>query len=454
MENPVIQPVEFVPAGVQHLNGGINAIRDWFGEQKETFIKLTAGIAVGAIAVAGCARQSEVVTAGPVVSKSSEAVEQPAPDNFDTSGVLGVIEAAQQQEEDLQALKEALTVKTTDPELECATIVEKAGGKTVKRKDDTLVPAQSIGAFESVNPEDPAKRAWSDAIDTPFLADQSDKDALLNELQVEICENPLVGEMVANYFANLEVGGVKVVDLNEEWLKDSVGPAEDINDKAAQRTPYMGEDPLSLTDEQSAEQVDANLKYQQFALYLNTMLGRFNNQGKQDGGVTNMNFHLAGNGLAVGKGYPEMELNPNQYDASGELGVLKFDITSKGQDYCIKMFGVNLKDKRIDDFVCEVPEVPAPEVVPGQPNVPGRPSTPTTGGTGGPNPTTPEGYPTTTVWVGPKTATTIGQGGSPTTLGPTPEGPATTSTTAAPVTQPTYVPPVGSPTTLTPPGEG
>jgi hypothetical protein len=315
----------------------------------------------------------------------------------------------------LEERKRALTIDTVDQN-GCVDKVKAANAKATDENDKVLVvPSKdgrksiieikrdNIGALLPVDPANPKMRAFSDAIDTPFLADKSDKEALMAELQLEVCQNPLFGTMVANEFANMQIGDVKVVELNP-WLKGYEGDPSTINDKAKEFMPLMDtdKDPKDI----SAAEVDVadaqNIKYQELANYLNTMLGRFQNNGNQDAGRTSFNYHLDDFGLQV-KGLPEISLNDVQYDANAPLSAITLTLTRKDGG-CDAEVGFNLWDKRAEafhpNFKCEEETPPADTTDTTTPNTntggPGTP--PATRRPNGPTPSTPTatttpGYP-------------------------------------------------------------
>ncbi len=398
-------------------------------------VRATAVVAAMAAGAVACGSATSVETMTPVSATSA-------------SRTNGTEVASAPTPEDLQALKDALTVQTVDGQA-CVDMVEKAGGKVVTPKDGKkVIPAQSIGALEGVDPANPAKRAWSDAVDTRFLADKSDKEAMLAELQLEICENPLFGAMVANEFANMQVGDEKVVVLNP-WLAQFAGPADQINDRAAEFIPLMDRDALSVTNDEAKDAIQKNYQYQDVANHLNTLLTRFQNDGNQEMGMTTFNYHLTADGLQV-NGLPEISLNPDQYIANGEVSALVLELTRK-PGICVAKIGFNVMDKRAEGFECEVtPQTTVPPTGGGNPTppsatTPNHPTTPTT-----PNHSTP---PTTP--LGPKSNPHPPvSGGAPTTVEAPVPGPSTPTTSQAPekptTTQTTIKSTVPN---TTPPGE-
>ncbi len=279
-------------------------------------------------------------------------------DNGGESAPAGA-DGGEASDADWQAIRDALTISSTNPDIDCAVIVEKAGGQVRTTPDNKKVITPQIGALLPVDPSNPTMRRWGDNLDSPYLADKANKEALLAETQLAICEDPLFGETVANMFANMQVGDVKVVDLNP-WLQEAAGAPEDINDKAAKFVPLLDTGGQSVTEEQVKQSAEVNLQYQQLANLLNTMLTRFQNNGNQDAGWTTFNYHLDADGMDVG-GLPEVTLNPEQYIANGDASALVLELTKK-PGICVLKIGFNITDKRPEGFECAVPEeVPAPE---------------------------------------------------------------------------------------------
>ncbi len=369
-------------------------VADWASDHKEGIIKKTAILAagfMGVTAVAACGSSSEEKTAA---------------------------------QSDMDALRAALTVKDTDPSVDCVELVNTHGGETVETEKGTVI-VFDVGAKKGVEAWNPELRQWSDAISTPLTAPEADKAGLLKEIQASICEDPLLGETVANMFANMQVGELKVVDLNK-WLQGSAGSADQINDRAAAYNPALN---ASSSDEEFEAARDKNFEWQDKAEHLNTLLKRFQNNGVEKGITTTLNYNLAGDGLSI-DGLPEVQVNPEQYQADA----ITLVINRKGLSDCIVKIGFNVGDQRPETFECAAPPAPTPEVpeTPDQPDQPHKPGTTVT--TGKPGTTT------TTEWTPPKgPAHPPVPGGPPTTVEAPKPGPdhPTTSTTAAPTTSTT-----------------
>ena len=328
---------------------------------------------------------------------------------------------------------EALTVTTVN--VNCADVVVAHGGSTVADGGQTLIRFKDrIGALQGTPP-----RLWNDALDTPYVA--TDPQKMLEETQAKICENPLYGVTIANWFANMSVGDVHVVDLNTNWLTPFKGDAGQINDQAAS---YMLLDVANPTDQQKQTAVTQNIAWQNVAERLGTLLNRFKVVGVQALPST-LNYHLAGGGVSAGQ-LPEVGLNPAQENLPALILALYF----KGQCIPQKIIGLNTGDKRPEEFALPVCETPAPTTTaappgttpPPPPEVCKHNCTPSTT----PPPTTicttGKCVPPTTTPPPPTTTT------PPTTVPPTTTTPPTTICTSGKCSPPTTTPP--PPTTAAP----
>ncbi|MFA5003773.1 MAG: hypothetical protein WC498_00640 [Candidatus Saccharimonadales bacterium] len=297
------------------------------------------------------------------------------------------------------AVINALTVKTVN--VDCSTLV-----KTVKDGKATLV-VYDVGALKSVPP-----RKWSDALSTP-LGGNSPPGKLKSQ-KAAVCNDPELGVSVANMFANLNVGGVNVGDLNP-WLSPYKGSATQVNDKAAEFIPLL--DVSNPSKAQSQNAVQKNVEYQALAARLDTLIGRFSLLGVKSM-KSSQNWHLVAGGLAVG-GLPEVGLNPNQEN----LPALILQVTEKGACAPLKVIGFNVGDKRPEVFptpTCKSPQHKQGKV----------PSTPTTPNAPRTTPTVPGNTPSTPRSTAPSTSHT-----TPST--PPPSTPTRTSKNGDPTGQPT-----------------
>lgn len=230
-------------------------------------------------------------------------------------------------------LIELLTVNTTT--VNCADLVGE--GNSTNTEDGNTVIKFDVGALKPVALNG---RAWSDAISTPVLSDKP-ADAL-KEIQTAICRDPLLGASVAHLLANLTVGGVKVVDIND-WLKPFTVNADQINDLGAGFIPLL--DIKAPTSEQLTAAINQNLSYQELAEKLGTLLTRFKVVGIQSEKST-LNYHLDAAGLVVGK-LPEVAINAKQEN----LPALVLEATVKPGN-CLVSIGFNTGDKRPEVFGC------------------------------------------------------------------------------------------------------
>jgi hypothetical protein len=340
------------------------------------------------------------------------------------------------------------------PAVDCVQIVQIAATGEIVNLGTSSSPNYGvkphIGANDGLAANGAGDRLWSDSLEGP-LSNPNDKNLSIAQIEATVCEDPLYGVTLGNMFANMEVDGVKVIDLNP-WLSaehfDASAPDNQINDVADSYFP--------LKEQNGAEQetTESNAQYQQFAEKLVTLIQRFENDGRATH-PTILNYHLSSEGLVAG-GTPEVSLNEDQYNADG----IWLRLTKKSGG-CFVEIGFNVGDQRPEETnLCEVPTTPTTEAqghpTTTQPNV----HVPTT-----------EKVPTTTVTTGPHGSTTtsttfIGAKQNPhppvttpntpnttvppdTESGPTP----TTSTTEAPstTTQPT-VPASTSTSTTAPQG--
>ena len=207
------------------------------------------------------------------------------------------------------------------------------------QKDSNGLVAFDIGALKPVGD---SGRKWSDAVSTPFKETAPAK--INDELAQAICHDPLMGSMVANYFANLKLGDFEVASVNP-WLNEFKGDAAKvINVKAAS---YIG---LLNVQNPSADQVTKaaarNNDYQQLAAKAVTLLTKYAG-GDVNADMSETNYHLMGGGLAADN-LPAVGLNDKQEN----LPALQLVLTQKGQDVCLDKIGFNTGDKRLESFKC------------------------------------------------------------------------------------------------------
>jgi hypothetical protein len=242
------------------------------------------------------------------------------------------------------ALIDILTVKTVN--VDCVNVLNANGGST-RAVDGKTYVVYDIGALKPVPP-----RKWSDAISTPMKG--KSPPTKREYTQAEVCQNPHYGVTLANFFANLNVDGVNIGDLNP-WLAPYKGSPKTVNDKAAAFMPLL--DVSNASEEQANKAAQKNLEYQEFAAKLDTLLGRFKLDGvKRLKSV--MNLHLVAGGLKVG-GLPEVGINRHQE----HLPALVLSVTLKGACAPAKVIGINTGDMRPEVFAtptCKTPSTSTP----------------------------------------------------------------------------------------------
>jgi hypothetical protein len=248
---------------------------------------------------------------------------------------------------------DAATVKA----LTVTTVPEKALCKT----DGNGLVAYDIGSLKPVGKDG---RTWSDSVELPFTTTKS-ADRLAEVFHTN-CVNPDYGVMNANFFANMTLGDVKVVDLNP-WLKPYQGDgAKVINTKAAEFIPLLNV--KNPTDAQVTEAVKKNKEYQELAAKVNTLLSKFSLAG-QHSEPSIKNYHLLAGGLSAGT-LPAIGLNDKQESLPAEQLVL----TNKGRGTCFAKIGYNTGDRRAEQFSCSTYKPP-----PGSTPTPGPSTTPKPG---------------------------------------------------------------------------
>jgi hypothetical protein len=342
------------------------------------------------------------------------------------------------------ALERELTVSLDSSNANCVKIVEAADphANTDGSIYDGMVTPR-IGAEDGLAANSQGGRLWSDAIEDP-LPSPENAGLSLTDIEATICRDPLLGDTVANEFATMEIGDVKVVNLNS-WLKpydfDASQPENKIATEASSFFPTVDGTSISETNQSNAD-------YEQLAENLITLLDRFQNTGEATN-FTTFNYVLSGGDLVADE-MPQVYLNPEQYDAQAIWLTL-----TKKTGGCYVQIGFNVGDQRPEGTdVCATP--PAAPGTPVKPAAPGTPNhyIPPTGRT---YPTSPNTAPTapSTSWIGPKQdAHPPVPGGEATTIppdqkgGPTP----TTETTAPPETTQPTTPASTSTSTSTPAG--
>lgn len=336
-----------------------------------------------------------------------------------------------------QDVLDALTVQTVDVE-KCIELV------TVARS--TGVIPYKVGALELPAPQGP--RLWNDALSVPLTGTES--AAMLQEAQVSICEDPLLGATWGHFFSQMEVGGYKLLDLNP-WLEVFDVPEDQINDIAVGFIPLL--DVRDPSNALKARAVVKNREWAELAAKLVTLMERFM-LSQVESRTTILNYHLVAGGLTVASGLPEVGLNPNQESEPS----LVLSVTEKGACVPIKVIGINVGDRRPVEFgvppcippVVSTTTVPRPTPTTTPPHVTTTTTPPTTtvpcpSGKCDPGTTVPPS-PETTV---PRTTTTQ-PASAPTTVQ---AGPGATNTSVPPTTvaPPATVPNTAPPSVVPPP---
>jgi hypothetical protein len=359
---------EHIPKSVELLNGAfrngvdvvshaVDTAADWVSEHVSVPKRAVAVIVVGGLALAGCGSSSNGKT--------------------NTTGTTEATANTIMSPQDLQAIKDLMTVSAKDSATvpSCVELVTEAGVHTSPYTDQDgnvhniympIIGAEKTMAQGNIS---------TDAMSTPMTAEKTDPAAMLKEIQTAICEDPLLAGATLKMFANMEVGGVKVIDLNQ-WLQPWAGDTTNINDEANNFVPPAPVNPGSVTDAEARTAAQDSINWQPIAQNLNELLARFRNDGDQTG-MTTFNFHLDGEGVQVG-GLPEVALNMDQMNAEH----LQLTLIRK-PDTCVLVIGFNVGDKRPEGFECVAPGTPPPtENTPGKPGKPGTPGShpPTTTG--------------------------------------------------------------------------
>lgn len=216
----------------------------------------------------------------------------------------------------------------------------------------------------------PDLRKWSDSPSTPFKA--TDPAGMLAEVKQHVCEDPVFGSMVENYFANLKLGTFAVRSKNK-WLDNFAGdPTTVIARQAGYYLPLRNVAPKDVTATQAADAAAKNKAWQGLAAKANTLLSKFHLDGVK-ALQSILNYHVAGGNLVAG--IPVIELNSNQEDLPALI--LGLDEKAIG---CEALMGFNKADERLEEFSCASQPSPGPST-PGTPTHPG--TTPPGGCTSG-----------------------------------------------------------------------
>ena len=229
------------------------------------------------------------------------------------------------------------------------------------------------------------QRKWSYSPQTPFVS--TDPAGMLAEVQKAVCNDPVFGSMVANYFANLKLGTDAVVDFNP-WLKPFAGdPKIVVAERAGYYLPLRNVDPKNVTSAQAADAAAKNKEWQGVANLVNTLLSRPHLAGVH-AELSVLSYRVAVGNLIAG--IPVIELSPTQESLPALILVV-----DEKQVGCILRMGFNTGDKRVEQFACTTPRIPGTPTTPGTPTHPGTP----------PGTTPPGGCTTNCVTTPPTTST-------------------------------------------------
>jgi hypothetical protein len=247
--------------------------------------------------------------------------------------------------------------------------------------------------FSRNSMSDTKAREWGNSVSTPFKA--TDKDAQFKELVSEICVNPVLGDAYIQALTDAQIGSFSVAQANP-WMRE-------FTDKS------KGGLAVWLTHKASDTKGNyvtgtSTGNYQYYAQMTNAVLYVLDNQGTKTA-TSKVNWPLGG---LAGDALPRVvkEAKPNKQES---LPFMALTFTEKGQN-CPYVLGVNVKDKRPENFDCTkakkiAPPTPTrrkPPVIP-----PGHPTPSTTPTKPGHSPS-----PSTTPSKPPKTCPS-GQTGTP-----------------------------------------
>lgn len=288
----------------------------------EQFIEHKREIAAGLVLTFGAAACAESATIGDNAA-SVDGTEIVNPSTTELS------------QSERSELADLLTVHASDESLfDCGTDVDPDTVEFGELADGTKILLPKILSTLPTDSQswDQDHKYTSDSVANPISFENLfDKNDALREFQSSVCEGVDIASMTANYFANLEVDGTKVIDLNP-WLEGYEGEASVINDNAADLMPqYLDAD---ATDEEIETAYSA---HQELAGKLNTLMERFDNVGIREDITTTFNYALDGGGILQVGEIPEFIENDKQY--TGKFIVFK--LTAK-DGRCYKAMLVNV----------------------------------------------------------------------------------------------------------------
>lgn len=259
-------------------------------------------------------------------------------------------------------------------------------------KPGELLPdAAKCGTDDKFNQNsmpDTKGRLWDNSVSTPFKS--TDKDAQFKELVSEICVNPVLGDAYAQALGDAKISDFSVMEANP-WLSDFLQKSHTKDGLEVWLTHKVND----------SKTIYVTKPYRDDAQMINALLIVLDNQGTKTATST-VNWPL---GSLVADTLPRAhkETKPNKQES---LPFMALTFTEKGGT-CPYVLGVNLKDKRPENFDCKkakeiAPPTPTkrkpPVITPSHPtSTPTRPGhTPTHPST--PTPTPTHSTPGTCVW--------------------------------------------------------
>lgn len=187
---------------------------------------------------------------------------------------------------------------------------------------------------------------YGDAVRTPLP-----KGVKLGDVQRYVCEDPIFGSMVANYFANL---GNLADQPGNEPVKEFKGKNWAKLKKSAQSYIPLLNNP-SPSDEEVEEARQRNKDWQLVASTVNTMLAAYKAKGR----VTERSVLNYTAERRAGDGVPVIKLNKFQES----LPAFALEIRGKAGN-CISRIGFNFGDGRLEQLSCVKPKAPPVTIPP------------------------------------------------------------------------------------------
>jgi hypothetical protein len=189
------------------------------------------------------------------------------------------------------------------------------------------------------------QRGWGNSVSTPFKS--TDKDAQFKELISEICVNPVLGDAYIQALTDAKIGDFSVAQANP-WMKEFADKSGTKDGLKVWLTHKASDTKgLYVTDTDTGH-------YQYYAQMTNAVLYVLDNQGTKTA-TSKVNWPL---GDLVADTLPRVhkEANPKKQE---NLPFMALTFTEKDQD-CPYVLGVNVKDKRPENFDCKKAKEIAP----------------------------------------------------------------------------------------------